>query len=358
MALAIRMAERGLGTTAPNPSVGAVIVRPEAGGAIVLARAVTAAGGRPHAETQAIAAAGPAAKGATLYVTLEPCAHYGKTPPCAEAILAAGIARVVGGTGDPDPRTAGQGFAKLRAAGIEVVERVLEAEARWVTLGHILRQTQQRPFVQLKMALDETEGIARGAEGRPVWVTGPDARAMGHVLRAEADAILVGAGTVRDDDPELTCRLPGMEARSPLRVVLDPSLSTRTSARLLQSAARQPVLAIPAETADPGRAEALRRAGARVVAIGKSAGHLDLREVLAFLAGEGVTRLLIEGGPTVWRSFLAAGPVDEVVVFRQGSAPISVGLIEAYGPAEGFTLTSEAVIGSDRMGVFRRSLPV
>lgn len=358
MALAIRMAERRLGATAPNPSVGAVIVRPEPAGAVVLARAVTAPGGRPHAETQAISAAGGAARGATLYVTLEPCAHHGKTPPCAEAIIAAGIARVVGGTGDPDPRTAGQGFAKLRAAGIEVVEHVLADEARWVTLGHILRQTQQRPFVQLKMALDASGAIARGEQGKPVWVTGPEARAAGHVLRAEADAILVGAGTVRDDDPELTCRLPGLEARSPLRIVLDPALSVSARARLLQSAARHPVLIIHAGTVEQSRAEALRRTGARLIPLAKGPGHLDLKDVLAFLAQEGITRLLIEGGPTVWRRFLAARLVDEAVVFRQGSAPITGHLIDAYGPADGLALVSERGIGGDRMGVFRRTAKV
>ncbi len=354
MGLAIRMAERGLGRTAPNPSVGAVIVRPEPDGAVVLARATTAPGGRPHAETQAICVAGEAAKGATLYVTLEPCAHHGKTPPCADAIIAAGIARVVGGTGDPDPRTSGQGFAKLRAAGIEVVEGVCEAAARWVTLGHILRQTAQRPFVQLKMALDGSGSIAKGAQSRPVWVTGPEARAAGHLLRAEADAILAGAGTIRDDDPELTCRLPGLEDRTPLRIVLDPTLSTPVGARLLQSVARHPVLVIHAGTAEQSRAGALRRPGARLIPVAMAAGHLDLKEVLAFLAGEGITRLLVEGGPRVWRSFLAAHLVDEVVVFRQGSAPVSADMIGAYGPADGFALISEAGIGADRMGVFRR----
>lgn len=358
MALAIHLAERGLGSTAPNPSVGAVIVRPEPGGALVLARARTAPGGRPHAETQATSFAGAAAKGATLYVTLEPCAHHGKTPPCADAIIAAGIARVVGGTGDPDPRTAGQGFAKLRAAGIEVVEGVCAAEARWVTLGHILRWTEKRPFVQLKMALDAAGSIARGAQGKPVWVTGEEARAGGHLLRAEADAILVGAGTIREDDPDLTCRLPGLEGRTPLRVVLDPALSISVGARLLQSAARRPILVIHAESADLGRADALRRAGARLASVPMAAGHLDLREVLAFLAGEGINRLLVEGGPKVWRTFLTAQLVDEVVVFRQGSAPVTGDMIGAYGPADGFALTSVAGIGGDRMSVYRRRVGI
>lgn len=353
MALAIQMAERGLGTTAPNPSVGAVLVKPDAEGAIVLARASTAPGGRPHAETQAIAQAGAAARGATLYVTLEPCAHHGKTPPCADAVIAAGIARVVVGTGDPDPRTAGQGIARLRAAGITVVEDILQAEARQVTLGHILRQTAKRPFVQLKMALDAAGKIARGAQGQPIWVTGPEARAAGRLLRAEADAILVGAGTVRDDDPELTCRLPGMTGRTPLRLVLDAQLTMPPKARLLKDTARHPVTIFFCETAPSARAEALRKAGARLVAVPKSTGHLDLRSVLAFLASEGITRLLVEGGPTVWRSVLEARLADEIVVFRQGSAPLQAGLTAAYGARADFALVSDQGIGSDRMGVFR-----
>jgi len=354
MALAIHMAECGLGSTAPNPSVGAVIVRPETGGAVVLARATTAPGGRPHAETQVIARSGAAANGATLYVTLEPCAHHGRTPPCTDAIIVAGLARVVVGVGDPDPRTAGQGVAKLRAAGIEVVENVLISEARWVSLGHILGKTAHRPFVQLKMALDAQGGIARGSSGKPVWVTGPEARAMGHLLRAEADAILVGAGTIRDDDPELTCRLPGLADRSPVRVVLDPALTVPPKARLFQAAGRHPVVLLHGPAADMARKSALHAAGARLHGVATVAGHLDLRAVLAFVAGEGMTRLLVEGGPTVWRSFLSAGLADEVVVFSERHAPVTAALIGRFGTAEGLALESETAIGGDRMGIFRR----
>lgn len=353
MALAIRMAERGQGATAPNPSVGAVLVRPDPAGAIVLSRAWTAPGGRPHAETQVIAKAGGTVRGATLYVTLEPCAHHGKTPPCADAIVAAGLARVVIGTSDPDPRTSGQGTARLRAAGIEVVENVLRAEARQVTLGHILRQTAGRPFVQLKMALDARGEIARGMKGEPVWVTGPEARAMGHLLRAEADAILAGAGTVRDDNPELNCRLPGLAGRTPLRIVLDATLSMSPGARMLATAARHPVWIFHAEPADRAKAEALRNAGARLVVVPQTAGHLDLRRVLAFLAGEGMTRLIVEGGPAVWRSFLETGLVDEIVCFRQGPAAFDATVLSAFGAPAQVVLVSDQGIGSDRVGVFR-----
>ncbi len=229
MRLALHVARRGLGNTAPNPAVGAVIAEPSRGE--IIARGWTQPGGRPHAETEAIRRAGARARGATLYVTLEPCAHFGKTPPCANAIIEAGLARVVVGTGDPDPRTKGQGIARLQDAGIEVREGVLEAACRRMTLGHILRVTKQRPFVQLKMAFAADGAVPRGAKGKPLFVTGAEARAQGHLLRAEADAILVGAGTVIDDDPELTCRLPGLEGQSPVRVVLAGSGTFQTPRR-------------------------------------------------------------------------------------------------------------------------------
>ena len=193
MGIALTLARRGFGTTAPNPSVGAVIADEATGE--VIARGLTRPGGRPHAETQALERAGERARGATLYVTLEPCAHHGKTPPCADAVIAAGIRRVVIGAGDPDPRVAGEGSARMRAAGILVETGLLADEADWVTRGHILRVTEQRPFVQLKMALSAEGHVPRGKGGAPKFVTGAEARAAGHLLRAEADAILVGSGT-------------------------------------------------------------------------------------------------------------------------------------------------------------------
>ena len=218
MAIAARLAERGLGSTAPNPAVGAVVVEPSTG--IVLGRGWTQPGGRPHAEPEALARAGARAAGATLYVTLEPCSHFGKTPPCVDTIIAAGVKRVVCGIEDPDPRVAGRGIARLRDAGIEVVRGVLRERCHSITLGHILRVTERRPFVQLKMAVDAEGNVPRGGGGQPTWVTGALSRARGHLLRARADAILIGHGTLIDDNPELTCRLPGLAARSPVRVVL------------------------------------------------------------------------------------------------------------------------------------------
>src|SRR5262245_11268238 len=205
MEIALAVAERGLGRTAPNPSVGAVIVDETSGE--VIARGWTQPGGRPHAETEAIRTAGVRARGATMYVTLEPCSHYGKTPPCAEAIIAAGLRRTVCAILDPDPRVSGRGVRMLRAAGVVVERGVLAEQAHRITLGHILRVAERRPLIQLKMAIGADGKIPRGPGKQRVWVRGPGARAHGHLLRARADAIMVGGGTVADDDPELTCRL-------------------------------------------------------------------------------------------------------------------------------------------------------
>ena len=244
MSVALTMARRALGTVAPNPAVGAVVADTETGE--LIARGMTQPGGRPHAETEALKRAGDRARGKTVYVTLEPCAHFGKTPPCADALISSGVKRVVVGIEDPDSRTAGQGIARLRAAGIEVETGLMADEARWVTLGHILRVTEQRPFVQLKLALAADGSLPRGHDGKPAWVTSPEARARGHLMRAKADAILVGSGTVRDDDPELTCRLPGLEAQSPIRVVLSRDLDV-------------PAVLTPAENRAPASALDHRR---------------------------------------------------------------------------------------------------
>jgi len=244
-ALAMRLAERGLGRSWPNPAVGAVLVREEQY-PVVAGRGWTQDGGMPHAETVALEAAGGRAKDATLYVTLEPCAHHGRTPPCADAIIAAGISRVVAGHRDPDNRVSGAGFSRLREAGIEVVNGAANFEKAlcWLNAGHVLRQTQNRPFVQLKLALGADGLIAPGDGGAPQWVTGPAARAHGHLLRARADAILVGRGTVLADDPALTCRLPGMADRSPVRVVADSKLRTETGAKLFRDLPDVPLLSL------------------------------------------------------------------------------------------------------------------
>ncbi len=314
MATAIVLAERGLGQTAPNPAVGAVIADDTTGE--VIARGWTQPGGRPHAETEALARAGRRASGAAIYVTLEPCAHHGKTPPCAQAIIAAGITRAVVGVPDPDTRVAGRGVSMLREAGIAVDVGVLADEARWLTLGHILRVTEHRPFVQVKLAVDAAGRISCATEGRPVWVTGPLARAAGHRLRAEADAIVIGARTLAEDDPVLTCRLPGLLHRSPLRVIMGLASGVTPRARIFATAGPFPVW-IAAETdADRAAIAALGCPGVSALDVASRSGEPRVNVTLKALATRDVTRLLVEGGPATWRAFAEAGVVDEVVLFH------------------------------------------
>src|SRR5262245_33756727 len=308
MELALRVARRMLGRTAPNPAVGAVIADETTGG--VIARGWTEDGGRPHAEGHALARAGAGARGRTMYVSLEPCSHHGRTPPCAEAIVAAGMRRVVCAIEDPNPEIAGRGLAVLCQAGIAVDLGLCAEEARWMAAGHILRMTQDRPFVQLKIAVSG-DGLIAPGDGAPRWVTGPEARQFAHILRARADAILVGRKTVADDNPELTCRLPGLERRSPRRVILDARLRTPPTARMLASAGRVPVT-IFGETGStlPPYAKEVE---VRRMPPGPG-GRLNLAVALESLAAEGVTRVLVEGGPTIAEAFLNADLVDEVVI--------------------------------------------
>jgi len=252
MAAAIRLSRWHLGRTSTNPSVGCLIVRD----GVVVGRAVTAVGGRPHAEPQALAEAGALARGATAYVTLEPCSHHGKTPPCAEALIAYGVARVVISVTDPDPRVSGRGIGMLREAGIEVDAGVLEAEGRRSLAGYLTRQTKNRPYVTLKLAVSADGMIGRKGEGQ-VAITGPLARAQVHALRAETDAILVGIGTAIADDPELTVRLPGLEAQSPIRIVLDPSLALPLTSKLVETARKVPVIVVASEEVSLLQAEGL-----------------------------------------------------------------------------------------------------
>lgn len=356
MGVALSLARRGLGTTAPNPAVGAVIV--DAARDVVVARGWTQPGGRPHAEVEALVRAGTAARGATLYVTLEPCSHHGRTPPCADAAIAAGIARVVVGIEDPDPRVAGRGLARLVAAGIAVERFVRAEEADWVTRGHILRVTERRPLVQLKLALDATGGAPRGVAGQPVWVTGDAARRMGHLLRAEADAILVGRGTVEDDDPALTCRLPGAADRSPVRVVLSGTGALPAQSRLLATAREVPLWVVVAGDAPEDVRQALAAAGAVVIPARRVDGTLWLPDVLESLVARGVTRLLVEGGPSVWHAFDRAGLVDEVALFQAGGAgvgaPDAATLIRRHLPMFRGIVSDWRPLGDDSMTVLRR----
>ncbi len=331
--MAIAMARRGLGQTAPNPAVGAVLADPETGE--IIARGWTQPGGRPHAETEAIRRAGYRAKGATLYVTLEPCSHHGKTPPCCDAVIAAGIGRVVCAIGDPDPRVAGRGLDRLRAHGIAVTQGVLAEEAHWLTRGHIVRVTERRPLIQLKLALSADGEVPRGGAGQPTWVTGPEARAHGHLLRAEADAILVGRGTLADDDPELTCRLPGLAHRSPIRVVLASKADLPLTSKLARTARQVPVWVFCGPHPEQQRVAALETAGVKVTRVTSIGGNLWLPAVTEALASAGITRLLVEGGPATWAAFGRTGLIDEAVVFRARAPAVipTTGKGEAGGSA-------------------------
>ena len=325
MALALALGRRGLGRTWPNPAVGAVVVKD----GVILGRGWTQSGGRPHAEPEALRRAGEAARGATLYVTLEPCSHVGKSPPCADAIVAAGIARVVSAIEDPNPEVAGQGHARLRAAGIIVDIGLGAAEAVHDHAGHFRRVRDQRPHVIVKLAVSSDDKIA-AAGHKPVAISGEAARARVHLLRAQCDAVLVGIGTVLADDPLLTCRLPGMEALSPVRVVLDPRLRIPGTSRLVHSARETPLWVMASELAEAPAAMKLGAAGAQVIRLApsKTSSGLDLPAVLHALADKGITRLLVEGGARVASSFVAAGLVDEVWLLR-GPDPIGADGVSA-----------------------------
>jgi diaminohydroxyphosphoribosylaminopyrimidine deaminase/5-amino-6-(5-phosphoribosylamino)uracil reductase len=319
MALALALGRRGQGRTWPNPAVGAVIVKD----GVIVGRGWTQPGGRPHAEVEALRRAGEAARGATLYVTLEPCSHFGKSPPCADAVIAAGIARVVSAIEDPNPEVAGQGHARLRAAGIVVDVGLGAEEAARGHAGHFRRIRDKRPHVVLKLAVSSDDKIA-AAGRRPVAISGDAARSRVHLLRAQSDAILVGIGTVLADDPLLTTRLPGMEAQSPVRVVLDRALRIPGSSRLVHSARETPLWVMTSNLAEAPAAMKLGAAGAQVIRVAATSAPpgLDLQAVLHALAEKGITRLLVEGGSRVASSFVAAGLVDEMWLLR---GPNSIG---------------------------------
>jgi diaminohydroxyphosphoribosylaminopyrimidine deaminase/5-amino-6-(5-phosphoribosylamino)uracil reductase len=325
MQLALTLGRRGQGRTWPNPAVGALVV----GDGVIIGRGWTQPGGRPHAEPEALKRAGEAARGATLYVTLEPCSHVGKSPPCADAIIAAGIARVVSAIEDPNPEVAGQGHARLRAAGISVDIGLGALDAARDHAGHFRRVRDKRPHVILKLAVSSDDKI--GAAGRkPVAITGEAANARVHLLRAQCDAVLVGIGTVQADDPLLTCRLPGMEARSPVRVVLDRALRIPGTSRLVHSARETPLWVMTSNLSEAPAAMKLGAAGAQVIRLATTSmpPGLDLSAVLHALSEKGITRLLVEGGARVASSFVALGLVDEIWLLR-GADPVGADGIAA-----------------------------
>ena len=357
MAAALRLSKKHSGLTSTNPSVGTLIVRDDGNGPVIVGRGVTAIGGRPHAEPEALAEAGALARGATAYVTLEPCAHHGRTPPCANALVTAGVARVVGAASDPDPRVSGKGYAILQAAGIEVVERVLVDEATEQMAGYLIRSLKKRPQVTLKLAISSDGMIGRKSAGQ-VPITGPVARRQVHLMRAEADAILVGIGTALADDPELTVRLPGLEGRSPARIVIDRHARLPLGSKLVQTAQRVPVLIAAAAEADPARKSALESAGVKLLATETYDGKVALPEFLEDLAAQGMSSILVEGGADTARYFLDEGLVDRIALFF-GPAPVGEGGIASpldrdHIPA-GFRLVREARFGDDSYAEWLRA---
>ncbi|PIE08922.1 MAG: riboflavin biosynthesis protein RibD, partial [Rhodobacterales bacterium] len=293
MRLALSLGRRGMGACWPNPAVGCVLVQPDGAGGRIIGRGWTQPGGRPHGEVMALAQAGDA-RGATAYVTLEPCAHHGQTPPCAQALIEAGVARVVVALTDPDPRVNGGGIAMLRAAGIEVVSDVLRDEAARDHAGFVSRITRGRPIVTLKLA-NSFDGRIATATGESQWITGPEARRYVHALRARHDAVMVGGGTARADDPSLTVRGLGV-TRQPVRVVLSRTLDLPLDSQLARTAREVPVWLCHGAGADRALISAWQGLGAETVAVGVARGQLDPRAVLEALAARGLTRVFCEGG--------------------------------------------------------------
>jgi diaminohydroxyphosphoribosylaminopyrimidine deaminase/5-amino-6-(5-phosphoribosylamino)uracil reductase len=356
MRAALALARRGIGNTWPNPAVGCVVVN----NGRVVGRAVTAPGGRPHAEPIALQRAGSAARGATAYVTLEPCCHWGRTPPCADALIEAGIARVVIGTHDPDPRVDGAGIARLRAAGIEVVEGVLEAEARDCIAGFALRLRRGRPLVTLKLASTLDGRIATaGRESR--WITGEASRRTAHALRGRHDAVMVGAGTMAVDNPDLTCRLPGFRPNPLVRIVADSHLRTPLTARLVATAAEIPTWVLIRDDANPDRRRAFDDAGVMLIEVAPAALGIDLRQALGHLGSLGLMNLLVEGGAQIAASLLRDGLVDRIAWFHAAAVMGDDGwpAVQGFGVRElpampRFRRRSSTPLGGDMLSEYER----
>ncbi len=357
MRSALAMARRGLGSCWPNPSVGCVVVKDGR----VVGRAVTAPGGRPHAEPQALAMAGEAARGATAYVTLEPCSHHGHTAPCADAMIAACVARVVIATLDPDPRVNGAGVARMREAGIIVDVGTLEAEAREICAGFATRIMQGRPLVTLKLA-STLDGRIATRSGESQWITAEPARKAAHALRGQNDAVMVGVGTVLADDPELTCRIDGFKPVPMVRVVADSHVRTPLMSKLVSGAATTPTWLLTCNGADPARRQAMEGAGVTLITVERSEMGVDLEGALQALAQRGITRLLVEGGASLASALLRDDLVDRLVWFH---APGVMGAdgwpaAQAYGVSKlgdmkRFTPHDRRAVGDDLMSEYRRA---
>jgi len=356
MRAALALARRGLGVVWPNPAVGCVIVNEGR----VVGRGWTQPGGRPHGETEALRRAGEAARGADAYVSLEPCCHWGRTPPCADALVAAGVRRVVVALEDPDPRVAGEGIRRLRAAGLDVETGLRAEEAAEVNAGFLSRLRLGRPLVTLKLATS-LDGRIATASGESQWITGLPARERAHGMRASHDAIMVGPGTVVADNPQLTCRLPGLSHQSPVRVVIDRHLRVPQTARLIAEARRVPTWFLTLRSADPARRAAFLDSGVTLIDVDCDAeGQIDLAAALAALGDSGITRLLVEGGAKLAAALFRAGLVDRLAWVH---APLLIGgdgipAIGGFGLAEladapGFERVSMESVGADVLTSFR-----
>lgn len=362
MRCALALARRGSGRTWPNPAVGCVLVRedldPEQSartGGRVVGRGWTQPGGRPHAETEALARAGDLARCATAYVTLEPCNHHGETGPCSEALVAAGVRRVVIALQDPDPRVSGGGVKRLKDAGLEVAVGLLADEAAAINAGFLKRMTVGRPLVTLKTATSLDGRIATGA-GHSKWITGDGARARGHLMRARADAVLTGIATVLADDPDLTCRLPGMAAFSPVRVVMDSHLRLPLDSRLVTTANAGPVWAVCRRSAETvKRAKALSERGVKILTVEAGADNRpDPSAVLEEMAAAGITSVLLESGGELAGAFMKAALIDRIAWFRassviggDGMAAVAGFGLESMEKAPRFTRRAVEEIGGD-----------
>lgn len=361
MELALRLGRRNMGNSGSNPAVGCVIIDERRSPPRIVAVGWTGRGGRPHAEQVALARAGGAARGATAYVTLEPCAHYGRTPPCARGLVEAGIGRLVTTFDDPDPRVSGRGNAMLREAGIPVTMGVRSAEARQDLAGFLSRMERGRPHVILKLAVSADGKIAE-RPGAQTAITGPAARAYAHMMRATSDAILVGHRTVVIDDPELTCRLPGLRDRSPIRVVLASAGLVPLQTKMLRDVSTIPVWVLAKGEPTPGAWDTLERVGVALIPCGEGgSGGVDLDRALRELSARGVGRLLVEGGAAVARALMEADLVDEVALFsasrRLGPAGVDAlaGLpLASITRSDRFVASREEGFGEDRLTVYVR----
>jgi diaminohydroxyphosphoribosylaminopyrimidine deaminase/5-amino-6-(5-phosphoribosylamino)uracil reductase len=357
MKAALTLARRGLGMVWPNPTVGCVIVAD----GHVIARGWTQRGGRPHGETEALAHAGAAARGATAYVSLEPCCHWGKTPPCTDALIGAGIARVLVPIEDPDPRVSGRGIARLREAGIAVETGLCAAAAAELNAGFFLRLSTGRPLTTLKLATT-LDGQLATSTGESRWITGERARDRAHLLRASHDAVMIGSNTVLSDDPLLTCRLPGLDEWSPVRVVVDSRLRVPLTARVVAEARRVPTWFITLRHGDAARREAFRGCGVELIEVPATPDHtVDMAAAFQELGRRGLTRVLVEGGATLAAVLLRAGLVDRLAWFHAPSliggdgipavAPLGITNLE---DAPRFERLSLEPVGDDVLEMLRK----